>query len=204
MKKTLAALGAAFILLAVLLFAPIVKVKGATPTNLFSVLITGSDIESTPIGASSPSTGAFTSLSSTGGSLNGTIGTTTPTLGSFTSVIASSLTPGNCIQAATGGLLTTTTSPCLASPTFTGSSGFQVLPSGLILEWGETTNFDTGPTIVSFPLQFPHACLMPPQLTDNADVSTAARIWESGSCTITGFTARNDGTGQAHWFAIGF
>jgi hypothetical protein len=79
-----------------------------------------------------------------------------------------------------------------------------VLPSGLILEWGETTNFDTGPTTVSFPLQFPHACLMPPQLTDNADVSTAARIWESGSCTTTGFLARNDGTGQAHWFAIGF
>jgi hypothetical protein len=204
MKKTLAALGAAFLLLAVLLFAPIVKVKGATPTNLFSVLITGSDIESTTIGASSPSTGAFTSLSSTGGSLNGTIGTTTPTLGSFTSVIASSLTPGNCIQSATGGLLVTTTSPCLASPTFTGSSGFQVLPSGLILEWGETTNFDTGPTTVSFPLQFPHTCLMPPQLTDNADVSTAARIWESGSCTTTGFLARNDGTGQAHWFAIGF
>jgi hypothetical protein len=204
MKKTLAALGAAFLLLAVVLFAPVVKVKGATPTNLFSVLITQSEIESTPIGATSPSTGAFTSLSSTGGSLNGTIGTTTPTLGSFTSVLASTLTPGNCVQAATAGLLVTTTSPCLASPTFTGSSGFQVLPSGLILEWGETTNFDTGPTTVSFPLQFPHACLMPPQLTDNADVSTAARIWESGSCTTTGFLARNDGTGQAHWFAIGF
>ena len=117
MKKTLAALGAAFLLLAVLLFAPIVKVKGATPTNLFSVLITRSEIESTTIGASSPSTGAFTSLSSTGGSLNGTIGTTTPNLGSFTSVIASTLTPGNCVQAATGGLLTTTTSACLAAPT---------------------------------------------------------------------------------------
>jgi hypothetical protein len=214
MKKTLAALGAAFVLLAVLLFAPIVKVKGATPTNLFSVLITQSEIESTPIGASSPSTGAFTSLnastgafgslSSNGGTLNGTIGTTTPNLGSFTSVLSSSLTPGNCVQAATAGLLVTTTSPCLASPTFTGSSGFQVLPSGLILEWGETTNFDTGPMTVSFPLQFPHACLMPPQLTDNSDVSTTSRIWLSGNCTVTGFTARNDGTGQAHWFAIGF
>jgi hypothetical protein len=87
MKKMLAASGAAFLLLAVVLFAPIVKVHGSTtPTNLFSILITGSDIESTTIGATSPSTGAFTSLSSSSGALNGSIGATTPNSGVFSSL----------------------------------------------------------------------------------------------------------------------
>jgi len=117
MKKTLAAFGAVFLLLAVVLFAPVVKVKGATPTTLFSVWLQSSQIDSTTIGATTPSTGAFTSLSSTSGALNGTIGATTANTGAFTSLSATSatvsgLTNGNCVQASTGGLLTTTSAPC--------------------------------------------------------------------------------------------
>lgn len=89
-------------------------------------------------------------------------------------------------------------------PSFTGTSHYQILPGGLILEWGITPTFDTGPTTITFPLTFPHACLMSPQLTDDADVSTTSRIWESGSCTTSTFVARNDGNGAAHWFAIGW
>lgn len=93
---------------------------------------------------------------------------------------------------------------CTPGPSFTGSSGYQVLPTGLILEWGETSNFDSGPTTVTFPLAFPHGCLMIPQLTGNRDVSATTREWNSGSCTTTGFQVGNDGSGQAHYFVIGW
>lgn len=49
--------------------------------------ITGGTINGTAIGGSSASTGAFTTLTSTGGALNGTIGATTPTTGTFTSIV---------------------------------------------------------------------------------------------------------------------
>lgn len=104
----------------------------------------------------------------------------------------------------TGQVLTVVSGAPAWSGSFTGSSGYQPLSNGLILEWGETTNFDTGPTTVTLPFTFPHGCLMPPQLTDNSDISTTARIWLSGSCTTTNFSARNDGMGQAHYFVIGW
>lgn len=49
--------------------------------------ILGGDIENTPIGTFTPSTGGFTTLNSTGGALNGTIGASTPSTATFTSII---------------------------------------------------------------------------------------------------------------------
>jgi hypothetical protein len=130
-----------------------------------------------------------------------------PTSGNAATATAFAATPAQCpgVQFATG-ITATGAANCATpgAPAFTGTSGYQVLASGLILEWGETPDFDTGPVTVTFPLAFPHACLMPPQLTDNVNVSTTARIWLSGSCTTTTFIARNDGSGQAHYFAIGW
>jgi hypothetical protein len=48
--------------------------------------ITAGSIDGTPIGGTTPSTGAFTTLTSTGGALNGSIGATTPAAGTFTSL----------------------------------------------------------------------------------------------------------------------
>lgn len=48
--------------------------------------ITAGSINGTPIGGTTPSTGAFTTLTSTGGALNGSIGATTPAAGTFTSL----------------------------------------------------------------------------------------------------------------------
>jgi len=56
-----------------------------------AAVITGGSINSTPIGATTPATGVFTSLSSTGGALNGTVGLTTPGSGAFTSLSSSSV-----------------------------------------------------------------------------------------------------------------
>ena len=49
--------------------------------------ILGGAIENTPIGTITKSTGGFTTLTSTGGALNGTLGATTPSTATFTSII---------------------------------------------------------------------------------------------------------------------
>ena len=54
--------------------------------------ITGGTINGTAIGGSSASTGAFTTLTSTGGALNGTIGATTPAAGTFTTISVPTIT----------------------------------------------------------------------------------------------------------------
>jgi len=48
--------------------------------------ITGGTINGTTIGATTATTGAFTTLTSTGGAVNGTIGATTPAAGTFTTI----------------------------------------------------------------------------------------------------------------------
>ena len=54
-----------------------------------AVAITGGTINGTTVGATTASTGAFTSLTSTSGGINGTVGATTPSSGAFTTVTAS-------------------------------------------------------------------------------------------------------------------
>jgi len=54
--------------------------------NANAVAITGGTIDNTTIGATTATTGAFTTLTSTGGAVNGTIGATTPAAGTFTTI----------------------------------------------------------------------------------------------------------------------
>jgi len=54
--------------------------------NANAVTITGGTINGTTIGATTATTGAFTTLTSTGGAVNGTIGATTPAAGTFTTI----------------------------------------------------------------------------------------------------------------------
>ena len=84
-----------------------------------------------------------------------------------------------------------------------GTNGYQYLPDGLILEWGVTQSFDTGPVSVSFPLAFPNSC-MNVQITQNADAGTTLRSWGSENISNSGFYAINDGSGAGRWFAIGW
>ena len=90
------------------------------------------------------------------------------------------------------------------APAFTGSSGYQILPSGLIFQWGVTgsvTN-DT-PATISFPETFPNGCL---NITaTDMFLGSASATWSAYNCTTTGFTARPDGnTAGAHYLAIGW
>jgi hypothetical protein len=74
------------------------------------------------------------------------------------------------------------------SPTFTGSSGYQLLPSGLILEWttGGTCTTDCTET-VSFPFTFPHACFSVQTTNDNISGTNITKGWGVNSaCTTTG------------------
>lgn len=90
------------------------------------------------------------------------------------------------------------------SPSFTGTSGYQLLPSGLILQWLSTGSIvnDTS-TAVSLPFTFPHACLTA-TLTDNFLASQSA-TWSFISCNTTTVTVRPDGnTAGANAFVIGW
>ena len=98
---------------------------------------------------------------------------------------------------------TTAATSGTCSPAFTGTSGYQLLPSGLILEWGATGSVanDT-PTAITLPLTFPTGCLNV-TATDNF-LGSASATWSAYSCTTTQFTVRPDGnTAGANWLAIG-
>jgi hypothetical protein len=102
------------------------------------------------------------------------------------------------LQTALGNVVTTNdVSGSLASPT-----GWIKLPWNMILQWGVTPTFDTGPVTVSFPHAFTSSCFTV-LMTQNMDISTTARNWMAGSLTATGFSTRNNGSGAARWFAIG-
>lgn len=92
-------------------YAPLASPTFTGTATLPSVAISGGSINGTTIGASTPSTGAFTTLSSTGlatlssvstssatingGAINGTsVGATTPSTGSFTNLTASGTLTG--------------------------------------------------------------------------------------------------------------
>lgn len=67
---------------------------------------------------------------------------------------------------------------------FTGSVGYQKLPSGLMIQWGG----GTGSGVVNFPIAFPNSCL--------SVMATENQAWVVGvgSLTKTGFTSFVEGT----------
>lgn len=93
------------------------------------------------------------------------------------------------------------------APAFTGTSGFQTLPSGLILEWGTTgTLTDNVPVTESFPLTFPHACFVVIP-TDSGPRISAGNISTVGAvCASTStFTVNMADSGEtAAWMAVGW
>lgn len=126
--------------------------------------------------------------------------------GNAATATALAATPSQCtgIQFAQG-IAANGNANCATIPggTFTGTSGSQILPSGLILEWGMTPTFDTGPQAIAFSPHFPNAVFQV-YLTDNHDCNTTSRIWSWGGATTSGFNAFNDGNGCASWYAVGY
>jgi hypothetical protein len=118
------------------------NIGGIAPANSILVgsgtLYTPSTaINPTSIGAATPGTGIFTTLTATGalssvsGALNGTIGATVPNTGAFSTVTDAGLTGGNCVQASTGGLLTTTGAACLVPLRTTASVTIPISAAGI-------------------------------------------------------------------------
>lgn len=75
------------------------------PTQANTVVITGGSVDNTPIGATTPNTGAFTTLNSAAGALNGSLGATTPSTVAATTIAAS----GTITPSQTSGIVGTTT-----------------------------------------------------------------------------------------------
>lgn len=122
---------------------------------------------------------------------------------------------GNCAQWATGNV-GDAGNPCAVKYPFTGTSGYQKLSSGLILEWGHASLIADGSpgTNVCFPFAFPNSVL---NVTATDDLgSGASRILSVRTltpsigatpypCANGGFWAWSDGSGNgAWWFAIGY
>lgn len=95
-----------------------------------------------------------------------------------------------------------------------GASGYQKLPSGLIMQWGQASAAYNGSSSVTFPLAFPSACI---NVTLGQEDTYTSGINETsgtvGGITSTGFTVYNrlsgDGGGGEQdtvpyfWFALG-
>lgn len=147
--------------------------------------VSSSGMDSMAIGQVLPAAGSFSSLKgpTPSASDNSTNAATTEWVRTFVNALNAS---GFAIRLAVPGYI--------KLPAFLGN---------LVLQWGVTGNFDTGPETETFPLPFPTACLSV-LISQNADVNTASRIWSAGSLTKTTFQARNNGSGAARWWAIGY
>lgn len=85
------------------------------------------------------------------------------------------------------------------------ASGYQKLPSGLIIQWGQTSHTGES-TAWTFPIAFPTACqsVLCNMKTDNgaAIVMSNTNSQAFGSSAISGINTT--GTHNYNWFAIGY
>jgi chitodextrinase len=83
------------------------------------------------------------------------------------------------------------------------ASGYQRLPSGLIMQWGSIATVSGGSAAVTFPLTFPTAVY-----TVNVNVVDSApntRIVSPNAVTTSGFsvTQSSQSSSTAYWTALG-
>lgn len=98
------------------------------------------------------------------------------------------------------GIQTNGNANCGSYPNRIASNGFSTLPGGLIMQWGNSGVFDTGPVTVGLPTTFPHACLQ----AVVGDASGGSRIESLVGCSQSTISIRNDGTGAATYYVIGW
>jgi hypothetical protein len=97
--------------------------------------------------------------------------------------------------------------PCATVPTFTGLSGYQQLPSGIIFEWGTGGTTGGGPTplSVTFPLAFPHALFSVTTNPLNFGPGATRNVVYLTSQSASGFVAQTDSSSiEINWIAIGY
>jgi hypothetical protein len=89
-------------------------------------------------------------------------------------------------------------------PASLAASGYQKLPSGLIIQWGRVANSATplAGTAVTFPIAFPTACHA--VVSGNASTATSGVTSVAAGISTTGFTSSSSSAGLvAPWLAIG-
>lgn len=82
--------------------------------------------------------------------------------------------------------------------------GYQVLPSGLIIQWGNDATHENGTTVSYYPIPFPNDVFFGwAQWSQDGDVMVR---WFPGSDRKTQLKLDNSGTGsgRAYWVAIGY
>lgn len=168
------------LLIAWLAIAVPIFVAAQAYTAYTYMAITHSTVDSSPIGSVTPSTGSFTSLSWTG--------TATGNAATATALLT---TPTQCSgDEYSTGIAADGNANC--SGAFTGGSGYQALPSGLIVEWvtgpSEGANF-SGSVTLTLPLTLPHACL-------TAQLSTVTPSAPSGNGSAYGAYEESCSTGS--------
>lgn len=93
------------------------------------------------------------------------------------------------------------------------SSGYTILPNGLIIQWGTTGYLGgEGDVTVSFPITFPHACLnavatMRSPTANNTNNDIWGKIYNFTTSTISINYGASSGGNQgwgSYWMAIGY
>ena len=101
----------------------------------------------------------------------------------------------------------------LSSPASLASSGYQKLPSGLIMQWGGTGSYlintaGTKSTVITFPVSFPTGCLQVYATPGGAEVplsiGVVATYWMSSGFDVSFQNTRIDQGVSARWLAIGY
>ena len=90
------------------------------------------------------------------------------------------------------------------------TNGYQQLPGGLIVQWGQTDVLTNDNTTITFPIPFPNQCfiVIPTQYdTDSGSVNNVQTSAYRGAGPITSFNMFARGTERAagiSWMAIGY
>lgn len=102
----------------------------------------------------------------------------------------------------------------VSGQSYIGTSGYQKLPSGLIMQWGESGGYSGGEVevAVTFPLEFPNSALQVTGTIDHSAVvgGSVALYTKTGTLTTTGLTFISDAShssltgAKIRWFAIGY
>lgn len=94
---------------------------------------------------------------------------------------------------------------------FVGTSGYQKLPGGLIIQWGRTGNIVgiNGFEDITFPISFTASVfsVVATPVTDNYPAGDKSDMWSCLSQTLTGFRMRSvmeNRSATYNWIAIGY
>jgi len=166
-------------------------------TQVTSEQIVNSTVDSSPVGATTPSTGAFTALSASGTSaLNGGATTTAPgSTDNSTKVPTTGWVQA--LFAALGFAISLNTNGYIKLPSLLG---------GLVMQWGTVSGLnDNTPTTAGFNLTFPNAAYAV-FANDNGPNAASGNPRTMG-CQISStsqFTILSSGSGaSAFWWAVG-